>query len=221
MPLPPKTLSSGSSVSSATSNKTVAPSDPTAYFRSMSLPATSQLKLQERVVSSLTNLRYDDATSRASTAVALRNIQAELGRLGPTLTSIRASDGLAQVGAAQAKAIQQLSLAIGELAEGLTAEPSARVARAERARALALQSEAESRQSAALSSAATNGVAAAAAAFIPVIGPLIAAILASIAAVIGLIGAIVAKSKEEEAAARKERVQPGTGTRSHGIRWPP
>jgi hypothetical protein len=221
MPLPPQKLSSALSSLSRATLSSATPSDLTAYFSSMSVPAARQLKLQERTVSSLTNLRYDDATSRASTAVALRDIQAELRRLGPTLTSIRAPGGLAQVGAAQAKAIQQLSVAIGELADGLTAEPSARVARLENAHALALRSEAESLKSAAHAIAAASGVGAAALAFIPVVGPVIAAILAAIAAVIVLIGTIIAKSKEDEAAAQKGRARHSTGTESRGIRWPP
>jgi hypothetical protein len=229
MPVPPKMLSSVFSRLSSATSSTVAPSDLTAYFSSMAVPATRQLKLQERTISSLTNLRYDNATSRASTAVALRDIQAELGRLVPTLTLRRGPGGLAEIGAAQATAIQQLSVAIGELADGLTAEPNARVARLERARALTLQSEAESRQSAELASAVTNRVAAAAGAVIPVVGPIIAAILASIAAILILIGTLVGKSKEEDAAAQKGgasaaaagRARHGTGTEARGIRWPP
>jgi hypothetical protein len=198
----------------------VAPSDLTAYFRSMSLPATTQLRLQERTVSSLKTLRYDDASSRASTASALRGIQTELSRLAPTVTSIRAPAGLAQVGASQAKAVQQLSVAIGVLADGLTADPSVRTARLEQARSLAQQAEAEMRSSSALASAAATGVAAAAVATIPVVGPTIAAALASIAAVIALIGTIAAQSQGGQAAPTG-RVTEVTATKSRGVRWPP
>ena len=216
-------LSSAASILSSATSTNVARSDRAAYFSSMSAPTTRQLQLQERTVSILASLRYDNATSRASTAVALKSIQAELGRLGPTLTltSMRAPGALAQVGAMQATAIRRLSVAIGEFADGLTAEASARVALLERARALALQAEAESRKSAALASAVQNGVGAAAIASIPFVGPLIGAALAAAAAVIALMGNIVAKSKEDEAAAQEQRARQGTRTRSHGTGWPP
>jgi hypothetical protein len=198
----------------------VASTDVTAYFRSMSLPATTQLRLHERTVASLKTLRYGDAASRASTAAALRGIQTELSRLAPTVTSIRAPGGLAQVGASQAKAIQQFSAAIGALADGLTAEPSARAARLEQARALAQQAEAENIKASQLASATTIGVAAATAAAFPPIGVIIAAILAAVAAVIVAIGNIAAQSKEG-AAAPTGRVQEVTATKSRGVRWPP
>jgi hypothetical protein len=57
--------------------------------------------------------------------------------------------------------------------------------------------------------AAAPGVAAAIVAGIPVVGPIIAAVLAAIAAVIISIGTLLAKAKEDEAAA-KERDRPSS-----------
>jgi hypothetical protein len=144
-----------------------------------------------------------------------------LGGLGPTLTSFRAPATLAQVGAAQATAVQQLSIAIGEFADGLTADPGARAARLEHARDLAQRGEAESVSAAAHAAAAASGVAAGTVAAVPVVGPIIAATIATVAAIIVLMGDIAATSKEEESAAKKGRAVHSAGTKSHGIRWPP
>jgi hypothetical protein len=70
--------------------------------------------------------------------------------------------------------------------------------------ASALRGEAENIKSTCNAIAAGIGVAAACCAAIPIVGPIIAAILAAVAAVIVLIGQIMAKAKEDEAAAKEK-----------------
>ncbi len=191
--------------------------DMTAYFETISPHATNQLKLQERMVSALKGLHYDNQSSRSSAAVTLKAIQAELTRLAQTVIGVRTPTRLAVASAAHGRAIQQMGSAAGELGNALIGEPTARVKRIERALGLAREAERSARALTESVSAAL-GAAALAAAGIPVIGPIIAAVLAVVAAIIVLIGAIIAKGKEQEAA-EKERESGGTTLRRRP--WPP
>lgn len=68
-----------------------------------------------------------------------------------------------------------------------------------------LRGEAENIKATCNAVAAGIGIAAACCAAIPIVGPIIAAILAVVAAVIILIGQLVAKAKEDEAAAKEKQ----------------
>jgi hypothetical protein len=183
------------------------PPDITAYFQAVAPHATSELRLDERIVSALRNLRYEDAASRKSTAVALLGIQAQLGALAATVTSVRSPARLADAHAARLRAIKQMASAAGEVANALTGDAAARSKRIETARQDAVAAEASTR-SGASSITAALGVAAAAAATIPVVGQIIGAILMLIAAIIVLIAQVLSKSKEEDAAKKERKPEP-------------
>ena len=191
--------------------------DLTAYFETISPHATNQLKLQERMVSALKGLHYENQSSRSSAAVTLKAIQAELAGLAQTVIAMRTPTRLAVASAAHGRAIQQLGSAAGELGNALIGEPTSRVKRIERALGLAREAERSARASTESVSAAL-GAAAGVVAAIPVIGPIIAAILAVVAAVIFVIASIIEKAKEQEAA---EKERESGGTRPHRRPWPP
>jgi hypothetical protein len=69
--------------------------------------------------------------------------------------------------------------------------------------AAGLRGEAENIKAGCNAAASAIGVAAACCAFIPVVGPIIAAVLAAVAAIIVLIGQIMAKGLEDQAAAKE------------------
>jgi hypothetical protein len=190
--------------------------DLNAYFVSISPHVSNQLKLQERTVSILKGLHYDNETSRTSTAAALKTIQAELARLARTVIAVRTPARLALANAAHARAIQQLGSAAGELGDGLKGEPTARVQRIGRALELAREAERSARASTDSISAAL-GAAATTAAGIPVIGSIIAAILAIIAAIIMVIASVLAKAKEQQAAEKEKE----SGGKPQRRPWPP
>jgi hypothetical protein len=192
--------------------------DLTAYLETISPHATNQLKLQERMVSALKGLHYDNPSSRSAAAVTLKAIQAELERLAQIVIAVRTPTRLAVASAAHGRAIEQLGSAASELGNALIGDPTARVKRIERALGLAREAERSARALTESDSAAL-GAAAYAAASIPVIGPIIAAILALIAAIIFVIASILEKAKEEDAA-EKERQESGR-TRPHRRPWPP
>jgi hypothetical protein len=175
------------------------PPEVATHLQSLATYLSSQLRLQERTVSSLQSLRYGDASSRFSTATALTEIQMEIVRLAPAVRAMGMPASLTRASAAFANAIDRLGAAVGEVSVGLTDAAIARASRLDRARALAVESEASTRTAAGGLSAAL-GAAAAAAETIPVVGPIIAAVLAAVAAIIMLIGQILAKAKEDEAA---------------------
>jgi hypothetical protein len=181
----------------------MAPPDVTAYLQSLHPHAARQLNLQERMASTLKVLRYDNEASRRSTAVALNRIRAEFDRLAVTVTSVPAPARLAPSRAAHVKAIQQLSLTAGEVAEALRDVPKARGARLERARVHARHAEDAARASAGSIQAAL-GVAAATVASIPIIGSIIAAILMIIAAILVVIANMMKKNQEEQAAEKED-----------------
>ena len=188
-----------------------------AYFVSISPHATNQLKLQERTVSALKSLHYDNQSSRSSTAVSLKAIQAEFVRLAQTVIAVRTPARLAVASAAHGRAIQQLGSAAGELGNALIGEPAARAKRIERALGLAREAERSARALTESVSVAL-GAAAFTAAGIPVIGPIIAAILAVIAAIIVVIASILEKAKEQEAA---EKEKESGGPKPQRRPWPP
>ena len=191
--------------------------DLTAYFVSISPHATNQLKLQERTVSALKNLHYDNQSSRSSTAVTLKGIQAELTGLAQTVIAVRTPTRLAVASAAHGRTIQQLGSAAGELGNALIGDPTARVKRIEKALGLAREAERSARALTESVSVAL-GAAAFTAAGIPVIGPIIAAILAVIAAIIVVIASILEKAKEQEAA---EKEKESGGGKPQRRPWPP
>jgi hypothetical protein len=194
----------------------VVTADLNAYFVSLSPHATNQLKLQERTVSTLKGLHYDNESSRIATAVTLRTIQAEFARLAQAVIAARAPARLALASAAHARAIRQLASAAGELGDALKGEPTARVQRIGRALGLAREAERSARASTESISAAL-GAAATTAASIPVIGSIIAAILLLIAAIIMVIAAVLAKAKEQEAAEKEKE----SGGKPQRRPWPP
>jgi hypothetical protein len=189
------------------SSTMMVPPDITAYFQAVAPHATSELRLYERIESALKNLRYEDAASRKATAVALLGIQSQLGPLAMAVTSVRSPARLAEAHAARLRAIKQMAAATGEIANALTGDAAARSKRIEAARQEAVAAEGSTR-SGASSITATLGVAAAAAATIPVVGQIIGAILMLIAAIIVLIAQILSKSKEEDAAKKERKPEP-------------
>jgi hypothetical protein len=166
-----------------------------AYLREIFPHVTGQLALQERTVSILKTLAVDNQSSRLSTALALENIQAEAGRLAWTLGLVRAPVALTRANGYLLESIQQLASSVGELADALRPEATPSVTRIAHTRELARNAE-TSAKAAANALAASFGLAAAT---IPTVGPIIAAILMMLAAVISLIGQILAKCQEEEA----------------------
>ena len=177
--------------------------DLSAYFVSISPHLTNQLELQQRTVSTLKGLYYENRSSRTSTALNLHAIQAELARLAQRVIAVRTPGTLVAAGSAHVRTIQQLGSAAGELGEALSGEPAGRVQRIGRALTLALEAESSARTSTQSIRAALDP----AAADIPIIGSIIAAILGAIAAIIVLIGTILSKAKEEEAE-EKEKHRP-------------
>ena len=188
------------------------------YLVSISPHATTQLALQQRTLSTLQGLRYDDEASRRSTAAVLETIQTELSQLAAALTAVRAPERLAASRAPHARSIEQLASASGELAEALTGESAMRLTRVERALGLARDAETLVRASTDSIHLALGSTTDVPAAGIPVIGLLIVAILAVIAAIIVVIAAILAKGKEQEAAEKEREDSDGT---PHPDRWPP
>ena len=188
--------------------------DATAYLNAVAPHAASHLRLHEQVVTTLKNLRYHDQASRASTASALRTIQAKLNGLAPTMMSVRAPGALAMAGSAQAKAVQHLSAAIGDVAAGLHDQSQAR-ARLESAHGR-VYTAASDIQNTANALAVVTGLAAAVVAATPVVGPNIAGVLAAVTAATELIEQVVAESRDEKGGAKevgaKER---------HSSHWPP
>jgi hypothetical protein len=193
--------------------------DLTAHLQSLAPHATAQLRLQERMASALKGLRLDDAASRTTTALALTAINAELGHLAMSLTARRPPGQFAAAAAAHLKAIQQLRAAADEMAGSLKGDSVARVKRLEAARARARDAE-TSMRGAANAISAGIGAAAAVLAGIPIVGPIFAAILLLIAAVIVLIGQIIAKALEDQAA-EKEKEAPGSPKPKRASPWPP
>ena len=193
--------------------------DLTAHLQSLAPHATAQLRLQERMVSALKGLRLDEAPSRMSTALALTGIKTELGHLAMSLTARRVQGQLATANAAHLKALKDLGAAVDETVGSLKGDAAARAKRLEAARARASDAEASMRFAATAFSAAV-GVVAAAAASIPIVGPIIGAILMVIAAIIMLIGQILTKALEDQAA-QKEKEKSGSGEPKRASRWPP
>ena len=183
------------------------PPDITAYFQAVAPHATNELMLYERIASTLRNLRYEDAASRKSTAVALLGIQAQIGSLATTVMSVRSPVRLADAHEARLRAIKQMAAATGAVANALTGDAAARTKRIETARQEAVAAEGSTRSGASSITAALGG-AAAAVATIPVVGQLIAAVLMLIAAIIVLIGQILSQSKEEDAAKKENKPEP-------------
>ena len=184
------------------SSRMMVPPDITAYFQAVAPHASNELRLYERIVSSLKALRYDDAASRKSTAGALLGIQAQLGPLATAVTWVRSPARLAEAHAARIAAIKHMAAATDEVANALTGDAAARSKRIETARQQALAAEGSTRSGVNAITAAL-GVAAAAVATIPVVGQIIAAILMVIAAILLLIGQVLAQSKEQEAAEKE------------------
>ncbi len=184
------------------SSTSMAP-DLAVYFQAVTPHATNELRLYERIASTLKNLRYEDAASRTSTAVALSGIEAQLAPLATAVMSVRPPARLSVAHEAQVKAIQQMASATRELASAFRGDAAARRTRVEAAREQAAAAEGSTR-SGASSITAALGVAAAALATVPIVGQIIAAILAVVAAIIVLIGQILSKVKEDEAEAQKK-----------------
>jgi hypothetical protein len=139
--------------------------------------------------------------------VSLRDIQAQLAPLATVVRSVRPPSRLATAHEARAKSIDEMSSAAGELAKALDGAAAGRSKRIEAARQRAEAAEISSRNGANSISAAL-GVAAAVLATIPVVGQIIAAVLAAIAAIVILIGQILAKAKEQEAAEKENENEP-------------
>jgi hypothetical protein len=193
------------------------PPDFTTYFQVVAPHATSELRLHEKIIATLRGLRYEEVASRKSTAVTLRGIQAQLVSLAMVVKSVRPPGRLAAAHDERTKAIHEMGSAAGELANALDGEAAAKTKRIEAARQRAEAAEVSSRNSANAISAGI-GVAAAAVATIPVVGQIIAALLAAIAAIVILIGQILAKAKEQEAA-EKEKGSKGEPKRKDDD-WP-
>jgi hypothetical protein len=183
------------------------PPDVNAYFRSVAPHASNELRLYERVASTLQGLRYEDAASRKATAAALLGLHTQIAPLAAAASSIRPPARLAAAHESRIKTIKHMAAATEEIARALNDDSSSRSKRAAIARHEAAAAEASARTGANAVTASLGAVSTSLAA-VPVVGQIIAAVLMVIAAVLLLIAQISAKAKEEQAAKKEGGPEP-------------